>query len=164
MDIYSSFVPEDKRRNLVIIGRTVAATAMLLAMICARPLLGNFDQAFQYIQEFTGFFTPGIVVIFLLGMFWKKTTATGALAAAVGSAVLSFAFKMLWPELPFIDRVGLVFLLCTVLAIVISIAQGNKDQPDAIDLGDIDFTTTRGFNVAGVSVALILAALYATWW
>ena len=164
MDIYSSFVAEDRRRDLVVIGRTVAASAMVLAMICAKPLLGNFDQAFQYIQEFTGFFTPGIVVIFLLGMFWKKTTSLGALAAAVGSAALSFAFKMLWPELPFIDRVGVVFLLCTVLAIVISMLQGNKDQPDAIDLADIDFSTTRGFNVAGVAVALILAALYATWW
>ena len=55
-------------------------------MICAKPLLGNFDQAFQYIQEFTGFFTPGIVVIFLLGMFWKGMTTQGALAAAAGSA------------------------------------------------------------------------------
>jgi SSS family solute:Na+ symporter len=66
--------------------------ALIVAMICAKPLLGNFDQAFQFIQEFTGFFTPGIVVIFLLGMFWKKMNATGAIAAALGSAVLSFVF------------------------------------------------------------------------
>jgi SSS family solute:Na+ symporter len=164
MDIYPSFVAEEKRRNPVVVGRAVAMSAMVLAMVCARPLLGNFDQAFQYIQEFTGFFTPGIVVIFILGMFWKKTTSLGALVAAVGSAALSFALKVFWPELPFIDRVGLVFLLCTVIAIVISIAQGNRDQPGSVHLDDIDFKTTRGFNVAGVSVALILAALYATWW
>ena len=71
---------------------------------------------------------------------------------------------MFWPSLPFIDRVGIVFLLCTGIAIVISIVQGNQRQPDAIDLDDIDFSTTRGFNIAGVAVALILAALYATWW
>jgi SSS family solute:Na+ symporter len=133
-------------------------------MITAKPLLGNFDQAFQYIQEFTGFFTPGIVVIFVLGMVWKKTTSGGALTAAIGSAVLSFGFKMLWPALPFIDRVGLVFLLCTAIAIVISILQSNQEQPGAVELDEIDFATTRGFNVAGIAVALILAALYATWW
>lgn len=164
MDIYASMVPEERQANRVLVGRIVATSAMLLAMVCAKPLLGNFDQAFQYIQEFTGFFTPGIVVIFLLGMFWKKTTALGALAAAIGSAVLSFAFKMLWPELPFIDRVGLVFLLCALIAIVLSVMQGNRDQPGSVDLANIDFSTTAGFNVAGVAVALILAALYATWW
>ena len=137
---------------------------MTVAMICAKPLLGNFDQAFQYIQEFTGFFTPGIVVIFLLGMFWKKATAASALAAAIGSAILSFVLKMTLPELPFIDRVGLVFLLCAALAIVVSVIQGNREQPGSIDLSEIQFSTTRGFNIAGISVALILAALYATWW
>lgn len=157
-------VAEEKQANPVLVGRTVAVTAMILAMICAKPLLGNFDQAFQYIQEFTGFFTPGIVVIFLLGMFWQKTTATGALAAAVGSAVLSFAFKILLPALPFIDRVGLVFLLCTLIAISISMQQGNRTQENSIELADINFSTSRGFNVAGFAVALILAALYATWW
>ena len=164
MDIYSSFVSREKQANPVVVGRFVAVSAMAIAMICAKPLLGNFDQAFQYIQEFTGFFTPGIVVIFLLGMFWRKTTAMGALAAAIGSAVLSFGFKIAWPGLPFIDRVGLVFLLCTVIAVVISIAQGNREQPGSIELSDIDFSTTPNFNVAGVAVVMILAALYATWW
>jgi SSS family solute:Na+ symporter len=97
-------------------------------------------------------------------MVWKKTTSGGALTAAIGSAVLSFGFKMLWPALPFIDRVGLVFLLCTAIAIVISILQSNQEQPGAVELDEIDFATTRGFNVAGIAVALILAALYATWW
>lgn len=164
MDIYASMIAREKQRNPVAVGRTVAVFSIVLAMLCAKPLLGNFDQAFQYIQEFTGFFTPGIVVIFLLGMFWKKTTAMGALAAAIGSAVLSFAFKMLWPELPFIDRVGLVFLLCTAIAIAISMLQGNREQEKSIDLADIDFTTSKGFNAAAVAVSLILAALYATWW
>ena len=165
MDIYSSFIskPDDSGKQ-VLVGRIVALSAMLLAMICAKPLLGNFDQAFQYIQEFTGFFTPGIVVIFLLGMFWKKTTSGAALAAAIGSAVLSFAFKILWPELPFIDRVGLVFLLCTALAVSISVATGNSDQDGAVDLKDIRFATSGGFNLSALLVTLILVALYATWW
>lgn len=165
MDIYASFSSKkDENGNRVMVGRVVAVAAMLLAMICAKPLLGNFDQAFQYIQEFTGFFTPGIVVIFLLGMFWKKTTSSGALAAAIGSAVMSFAFKILWPELPFIDRVGLVFLLCVAIAVSFSVFAGNRTQDGAVSLRDIQFTTTNGFNFSAVLVALILAALYATWW
>ena len=165
MDIYASFSSKkDENGNRVMVGRVVAVAAMLLAMICAKPLLGNFDQAFQYIQEFTGFFTPGIVVIFLLGMFWKKTTSSGALAAAIGSAVLSFAFKMLWPELPFIDRVGLVFLLCVAIAVSFSVLAGNRNQDGAVSIRDIQFATTNGFNFSAVLVALILAALYATWW
>ncbi|MDG1234155.1 MAG: hypothetical protein P8P91_17995, partial [Pseudomonadales bacterium] len=165
MDIYASFSKKkDEHGNLVIVGRVVAVVAMLLAMICAKPLLGNFDQAFQYIQEFTGFFTPGIVVIFLLGMFWSKTTSSGALAAAIGSAILSFTFKMLWPELPFIDRVGLVFLLCVAIAVSFSVIAGSREQDGAVSLHDISFATTRGFNLSAALVALILAALYATWW
>jgi L-arabinonolactonase len=83
----------------------------------AKPLLGGFDQAFQYIQEFTGFFTPGICVIFLLGMFWKRCTTTGALVAAIASVFLSTLFKLAWPSLPFMDRVGIVFLACLVIAV-----------------------------------------------
>ena len=163
MDLMPSIRPAGKQGDPVFVGRTVAVIAMILAMIAAEPLLGKFDQAFQYIQEFTGFFTPGIVVIFLLGMFWKKTTAAGALAAAIGSVVLSFAFKMLWPELPFIDRVGLVFLIATGLAVVVSMLQ-NREQEGAIHLDEIQFATTTGFNISALAVTLILAALYATWW
>ena len=165
LDIYPSFsTGSDISSNRVKVGRMVTILAMLMAMVCAKPLLGNFDQAFQYIQEFTGFFTPGIVVIFLLGMFWKKTTSLGALAAAIASALLSFAFKMLWPALPFIDRVGVVFLLCIAIALIISVMAGNRDQTGSVPLRDIEFATSGGFNLAAALVALILVALYATWW
>jgi len=165
LDIYRSLRPRkaEDQKHLVTVGRLVSFTALAVAVICARPLLGNFDQAFQYIQEFTGFFTPGIVVIFILGMFWKKATVNSALLAAVSSAVLSLLLKLAWPELPFMDRVGLVFLVCLALAICISLVE-NRIQTGAIELEDIDFNTTTGFNIAGIGVGLILAALYATWW
>lgn len=163
MDLLPSLRAAEKQGDPVKVGRTVAVVAMVLAMLTAEPLLGKFDQAFQYIQEFTGFFTPGIVVIFLLGMFWKKTTAAGALAAAVGSVALSFLFKMVWPELPFIDRVGLVFLIAAALAIIVSLIE-NRVQQGAIELSEIEFGTTQGFNLSALAVTLILAALYATWW
>lgn len=165
MDIYRSFRPEktDDQHHLVIVGRTVSFTALMLALICAKPLLGNFDQAFQYIQEFTGFFTPGIVTLFIFGMFWKRTTVAAALAAAIGSAVLSLLLKLAWPTLPFIDRVGLVFLICT--AIIIGLSLLNKQvQPNAIKLDTINFASGKGFNIASIGIILILVALYATWW
>ena len=137
---------------------------MIIAMIVARPLLGNFDQAFQYIQEFTGFFTPGIVAIFLLAIFWKRTTANGALGAAIGSAVMSLGFKLLWPSLPFIDRVGLVFLLCIGLGMLISIMQGREEHPDAIEYKDVDTSTSTSFNLASLVIILMLAGLYIAWW
>jgi len=164
LDLYAPFSREKAERHLVWVGRAAALGAMLLAMVCARPLLGNFDQAFQYIQEFTGFFTPGIVVIFLLGMFWPRATASAALMAAVGSALLSFAFKVLWPELPFIDRVGLVFVLCGLLAVVVSLWQSGAKQSGAIDLSEIEFGTTQAFNLSAAIVSLVLIALYITWW
>ena len=165
MDLYRHFSKGEKsEKQLVTVGRTVSLVAMITAMIVARPLLGNFTQAFQYIQEFTGFFTPGVCALFLLGFFWNKTTSNGALATAIGSAVFSVAFKLWWPELPFIDRVGIVFLLCMAVGIGVSAIQGAEPHPNAIDYKDVDTSTTTGFNVAALVIVLMLAALYATWW
>ncbi len=164
MDIYRHRKPDESQKHYVLVGRVVSMVSLVIAMIMAKPLLGSFDQAFQYIQEFTGFFTPGIVVIFLLGMFWSKTSAAGAIAAAISSAALSFALKMLWPALPFIDRVGVVFLSCLAICIAVSFLNKNDTEDSAVDLEGIDFSTTSGFNIATTGVILILIALYATWW
>ena len=134
------------------------------ALIVARPLLGNFDQAFQYIQEFTGFFTPGIVAIFLLGFFYRSTTANGALAAAIGSAVLSLGFKLIWPALPFIDRVGLVFLLCMLIGVLISRWEHGGEHPKAVNYGEVDISTSASFNLSSLVIILMLAGLYIAWW
>ena len=163
MDIFPSLNNGASAADPVRLGRIVSVAAMVIAMIAARPLLGNFDQAFQFIQEFTGFFTPGIVVIFMLGIFYSKTTATAALTAAIASAVLSFAFSVFAPELPFIDRVGLVFLLCAGLAVGISHLQP-QPQAGAVDLSGISFATSNSFNLSALLVTLILCAFYITWW
>lgn len=164
MDLYAWYRRDRSEKHYVMVGRIVGLAALVIAMFTARPLLGQFDQAFQYIQEFTGFFTPGIVVLFVLGMFWARMTANAGLWAAVSSAVLSLALKIGWPELPFMDRVGLVFLLCTLIAVLVTLSEKKGRQPSAIDLKDIDFHTSGGFNLAGVAVTLILVALYVTWW
>jgi len=164
MDIYSFYQKDRSQQHYVFVGRLASFSALIIAMICAKPLLGNFDQAFQYIQEFTGFFTPGIVIIFLLGMFWKRATAHGALTAAIGSAILSFALKMMWPSLPFIDRVGVVFFACLALAVLVTLVEKSGEQENAVELNGIEFGTSRGFNISALGVILILIALYATWW
>jgi len=164
MDLYAQVKPAQSQQHYVLVGRSVSLLSLLIALFTAKPLLGDFDQAFQYIQEFTGFFTPGIVVLFFMGMFWQKTTANAALAAAVGSAVFSFLFYQFWPALPFMDRVGLVFLLCLGLAIVLSLLQGNKVQAGAVDLNDLRFDTSKGFSLSMLLVVLVLVVFYSVWW
>ncbi|WP_414829371.1 sodium/sugar symporter [Alteromonas sp. H39] len=164
MDIYKDKRPNESQHHYVKVGRIVSFVALVIAMVAAKPLLGQFDQAFQYIQEFTGFFTPGIVALFVLGMFWKRTTANGGLVAALGSFLLSLLLRQLWPELPFIDRVGLVFLLCVGLAVIVSLLEKKEDHPNAVELSEVNFATTKGFNVATLAVVIILVAFYTTWW
>jgi SSS family solute:Na+ symporter len=164
MDVYRSMFPQTSQQRLVLVGRIAAVTALVIAAIAAKPLLGSFEQAFQYIQEFTGFFTPGICVIFLLGMFWPRCTASAALTAAIASAVLSILLKFAWPALPFMDRVGLVFLACLGLAILLSFAQAPRESTVTVDLKNIDYSTSAGFNIAALIVVVILIALYTLWW
>lgn len=165
MDIYKQLINRNaSEKKSVMVGRAAALISMIIAVIIAKPLLGNLPQAFQFIQEFTGFFTPGIVVIFLLGFFWKKATATSALVAAIGSFVFSTLFYLLLPDLPFMDRVGVVFILCLLLAVIITYASGGKVQQKAIDLDDVQFKTETSYNVATLGIVLIVIALYATWW
>jgi solute:Na+ symporter, SSS family len=164
MDVYRPLRPQTSQRNLVLIGRITAAAALTVAILMAKPLLGSFTQAFQYIQEFTGFFTPGICVIFLLGMFWERCTAVGAMAAAIASVLLSGALYLGWPSLPFMDRVGLVFVACFGVAIVLSLLQAPRESALRVDLKQVDYSTSMGFNMAALTVTAILVGFYSAWW
>ena len=164
LDFYAKQRPNESQAKLVRVGRIAATIALVLAILTARPLLGSFDQGFQYIQEYTGFFTPGIVVIFVSGLFWKRANEAGALAAAIGSFVLSIVLKLAWPSLPFMDRVGLVFLLALLLAVVVSLASKASGDSDRIKTDDVSYATSTSFNIASVAVIAILVALYASFW
>ncbi len=166
MDIYRSTFHhfEVSEKGLVRIGRGASITSLIVAMIVAQPLLGQLDQAFQYIQEFTGFFSPGILVIFLFGFFWGKATTHSALAAAVVSVVVSLILKIWMGDMAFLDRMGVAFLLSAAAAIAITLYEHEGDHPKAIKLAEFDFKTTTGFNIATVAVVLILAAFYGAWW
>jgi solute:Na+ symporter, SSS family len=158
--------------HLVRVGRIAAAVSIVLAMLTARPLLGSLDQAFQYIQEFSGFVTPGITVIFLLGLFWPRATEAGALVGAVASVVLSFVFwfPAKWGGIealnavPFMNRMGIVFLAALALAVIVSLARPAAGGSNRIRMAGVRFGTTMGFNIAAVVIVVILIALYATWW
>ena len=164
LDIFRPLRPATGEHQLVTIGRLVSLAALLIAVVMARPLLGSFDQAFQYIQEFTGFFTPGICALFIVGIFWRGATANGALAAALASAALSFAIRLLLPDVPFMDRVGYVFLACCLIMVSVGIAERRRAPPAGIDLTDISFATSARYNLWSGVIAIILIALYATWW
>lgn len=153
-----------QEKHLVLVGRLVAAAAIVIALFAARPLIGKSDQAFQFIQEFSGFFTPGITVIFLLGLFWKRASEAGAIVAAVASVVLSYLFKVGMPAIPFMDRMGLVFLISLALAVVVSLLVRGRGDANRVRMEGVSFATPTTFNVAGIGVILVLIALYATWW
>jgi SSS family solute:Na+ symporter len=164
-----------EEKHLVLVGRVTAVTAIVIAILAARPLVGSSEQAFQFIQEFTGFFTPGITVIFLLGLFWKRANEAGAIVAAVTSVLLSTIMKYTLPAAafpqgvnayltPFINRMGVVFLVSLVLAVIVSLATAQREGADTIDTADVRYRTSAGFNVGALGVVLILIALYATWW
>jgi len=166
MDIYRPANPNKSQQHYVKVGRFATLVSLVIALFMAEPLLGKFDQAFQYIQEFTGVFTPGIVVIFLLGMFWKKATSMGALSAALGSAIFSFGLRVLQPELPFMDRMSYVFILCLSLMVIVSLMNraSSPSSDTSVSLNDVSFVTERSFNIAATGVVIILTALYTLWW
>jgi SSS family solute:Na+ symporter len=164
MDIYAKLKTGKTQTHYVTVGRIATLTSLVIALFTARPLLGQFEQAFQYIQEFTGLFTPGIVVIFITGMFWKRTTSLGALAAAIGSAVFSVSFKYLLPTIPFMDRIGIVFLLCLAATVFVSLLDKPSDHDNSVSLREVSFATESGFNIAAIGCIVILVFFYVTWW
>lgn len=162
MDIYRCYIcKEAGQKKLVYTGRWASFLSLLIAVLIA-PMLSGLDQAFQYIQEFTGFISPGALSIFLAGFFYKRATANGALAAALGSFVFSFGMKWLCPDLPWMDRMGIVFLLCCGLIVVLGSSKqakaGYTDYPAGL------FRTGRMFNLFALVVLAILIAFYSFWW
>ncbi|MBL4826552.1 MAG: sodium/solute symporter [Spongiibacteraceae bacterium] len=169
MDLYKpAFHKGKSETHLVWVGRASSVVSLLLAMLVAKPLLGQFSQAFQFIQEFTGFFSPGILVIFLLGFFWNKATSLSAIIAAVSSLLLSILIKLAVPDFPFLDRMGLVFCLSLLLAIFATHWEwryrGGQLYEDIARLDNPAFKTNKLFNISTLLIILILAAFYTTWW
>jgi SSS family solute:Na+ symporter len=164
MDLYRPSRPQTPQGTLVNVGRVVAIISVIIAVAITKPILGEVDQAFQYIQDFTGFVTPGICVIFLLGLFWERTTSTAAMVAALATVVMAVVFKLTLPDYPFLHRVGWCFVAGMVLAVAISLATPRRESAMRVDIKNVDFRTGGGFNVAALLIVAIVACLYAMWW
>ncbi len=164
LDLYNQRPGTRDQKHLVTVGRVTGAVALIIAIIVAKPLIGSFDQGFQFIQEFTGFVTPGIVVIFLVGLFWKRGNEAGAIAAGVASVVGSATLWKFAPDLPFMHRMAWVFAASMALAVGASLATPARAAVNHIVTRDLDYSTATGFKAGALGVALILIALYATWW
>ena len=165
IDLYKTRNPETPETRLVTIGRIVSLVAITIAAVAAYPLLGAIDQAFQYIQEYTGFISPGVLAVFVMGLFWRRATANAALVTAVLSIPLSALAKVLLPSIPFLNRMGYVFLLSVLLIVVISLVENRgAESPKAIHVGDVERGRDPVFLVSAFAILGVTAALYAMFW
>ena len=174
MDIYRQYINKNASdKATVTTGRISAGIALLIAGIMA-PLLGGIDQAFQFIQEYTGVVSPGILAVFLLGLFWKKTTNKGAIVGALVSIPIAMYFKVapkgwststLFVDIPFMNQMGYTLIFTMLVIILVSLIQHNgKDDEKGIPLTKALFKTNPIFNIGAFAVMLILVALYSLFW
>ena len=187
LDIYKKVLKTDaSEKNLVFTGKIAVVVAMVLGVIIA-PYLGiDKKGGFQYIQEYTGFVSPGIFAMFILGFFWKRATSNAALFATIGGFGLSLLLKVLptWTdlsflsgvgfsvknatgiyEIPFLDRMGIVFVFCIIGMVIISLFENkNGVNPKGLEIDSKMFKTTTGFAVGSLIIIGLLVALYSIYW
>ena len=126
LDIYKVFINKSgEDKHYVTVGKMTAGAALIIGVLIA-PALGSLDQVFQYIQEYTGFISPGVVAVFIFGIFWKRATSNAALAAILVSVPLNFALQQFFPVLPFLDRMAFTFLIVSTILVVVSLMETNK--------------------------------------
>jgi SSS family solute:Na+ symporter len=174
MDIYKQYInPTANDRKTVNTGRIAALIALIIAAIMA-PLLGGIDQAFQFIQEYTGVVSPGILAVFMMGLFWKKTSNRGAIVGALCSIPIAMYFKVapkgwsqqaIFVDVPFLDQMGYTALITALVIGIVSYQQAKgAADPKAIQFSSSTFATSSVFNIGAFAIMLILVALYAFFW
>ncbi|MGX5818495.1 sodium/sugar symporter [Chitinophaga lutea] len=172
LDIYRKYFNKNATEaQQVRTGRWAVIVSMLLAAIVA-PSLRSLDQAYQFIQEYVGFISPGVLAIFLMGFFWKRTTTAAAMAGALLTIPISTILKFLpawtngaFPDFPFLDRMSITFVVLIVVMIVISLTKPWKptDKP-VIEIDTSMFRVSPGFIVGSIIICGILTALYTVFW
>ena len=173
MDIYKShFNKNASDSKMVSVGRITAVVALIIAIIIA-PQLGSLGQVFIFIKEYTGVVSPGILAVFLMGLFYKKATNNAAIWGAILSIPIAMYFKVapkgwsdasIFVELPFMHQMGYTCLATLAIIAIISYIEGNQDDPKGINLTKKLFATNKTFNIGAFSVLLITAFLYAMFW
>ena len=187
LDVYKNKInTEATDQKLISIGKITIAIALLVAVVVA-PFLGiDKKGGFQYIQEYTGFVSPGVFAMFILGFFWKKTTSNAALFAIIGGFILSILFKFMPGvvdlsflngvgfsvpnaegiyEIPFVDRMGFVFIICLIVMYFISMYETkNGVVTNGLEIEKSMFKMSPGFTVGALIITGILVALYTVFW
>ncbi|MFJ1438327.1 sodium/solute symporter [Capnocytophaga canimorsus] len=178
MDIYKQNINKNaSQKQLVNVGRISAAVALVIALFVA-PALGNINQMFQYIQEYTGLVSPGILAVFMMGLFYKRATNKGAIWGILLSAVIAFYFKVgpngwmadssissLFVILPWMHQMMITWIVSMIIIAVISYFD-NKGvvSEKAIITNSNTFKTDTTFNLASYTIIIMLVVLYALFW
>ncbi|MBS1949797.1 MAG: putative sodium/hexose cotransport protein [Cytophagales bacterium] len=164
LDLYKKFFNKNaSERHLVNVGKVAIIGSMLIAIVMA-PQLSRFDQAFQFIQDFTGLISPGVVAIFLLGMFWKRANGVAALVAALATLPLGIAFNSWLPNIPFLHRMGYVFLILVGLMVIISLVSPRKENQASVEVDTKMFSVDKKFGLGALLVMGLITALYIAFW
>jgi SSS family solute:Na+ symporter len=191
LDIYKKVFNKDANEaKLISIGKIAIIISTIIGVLLTiglgDALMGEGKQGFQYIQEYTGFVSPGIFAMFLLGFFWKRTTSNAALFATIGGFVISIILKFLPGiidleplnaiglavvnangvfEIPFLDRMAIVFILAVIGMVFISNYDNRKGVvPHGLEIDSSMFKTSTGFAVGSLIIIGLLVALYTAFW
>lgn len=191
LDIYKKAInPNANENRLVVLGRISVIVSMflavLLSLLVGEKLMGEGKQGFQYIQEYTGFVSPGIFAMFILGFFWKRTTSNAALFATIGGFLFSLLLKVLPQfadlsflepinfaklnadgvyEIPFLDRMGFVFIFCVIgMSIITNIENRRGVKPNGLEVDASMFRMSPGFAAGSLIILGIITALYTIYW
>jgi len=188
LDIYKKAInPEASEKTLVNTGKIAVVVAMILGALIAPHLGIDKKGGFTYIQEYTGFVSPGIFAMFILGFFWKKATSTAAMFATIGGFLMSVVLKFLpgfadlsflaplgfavQPapgapyEIPFLDRMGFVFIFCILGMVIISLLEAKRGtRTGGLTIDTSMFRPNPTFTVGALLVLGIVVALYASLW
>ena len=165
MDIYKEYINKSASDvSLVRVGRLTAIVALAIAIFIA-PLLSSLGQAFQFIQEYTGVVSPGILSVFLCGLFYKKANSKGAVVGVLCSIVIAFLLKFLPLQMGFLDQMFYNWILTTAIIAFVSLSTNNgDDDPKAIITTAKTFKTTGGFAIASYAILIIVAVIYTAFW
>ena len=168
MDIYKKYINKDaKDKQLVNVGRITSVCALIIALIAVKPLLGGLDQAFQYIQEYSGFIYPGIITVFGLGLLWKRASSTAAVWTAILTIPMGVIFKVAFPDVAFQFRAGYIFIILVTFFILVSYLDKkfvSVEQPTAADQKKMMLWAKilGGLGILFIVVALIVVGIGST--
>lgn len=165
MDIYRPYINKNASdKQIVTVGRLTAVFALVIAAFMAKPL-GSIPQMFQYIQEYTGMVSPGILAVFLLGLFWKKATNKGAIVGILSSIVVALLLKIPGIGLPWMDQMLYTLLITMVVIVGVSLTfSKDVEDPKGIKLTSETFITGKAFNISAYVILIILVVLYTVFW